>query len=43
MRVNGVVVTKTETEGIKLDMNVDWDGECDIKLDADMIPELVCS
>ena len=41
LRLNGVLVTKTETEGIKLDMNVDWDGECDIKLDADMMPELV--
>lgn len=42
LRLNGVLVTKTETEGIKIDMNVDWDGECDIKLDADMMPELVC-
>ena len=41
LRLNGVLVSKTEKEGIKLDMNVDWDGECDIKLDADMMPELV--
>lgn len=41
MKLNGVLVTKTDTDGIKLDMNVDWDGECDIKLDADMMPELV--
>jgi hypothetical protein len=41
LKLNGVLVSKTTTEGIKLDMNVDWDGECDIKLDADMIPELV--
>jgi hypothetical protein len=40
LKLNGVLVSKTQTEGIKLDMNVDWDGECDIKLDADMIPEL---
>ena len=41
LKLNGFLVSKTTTEGIKLDMNVDWDGECDIKLDADMIPELV--
>lgn len=41
MKLNGVLVTKTDTDGIKLDMNVEWDGECDIKLDADMMPELV--
>lgn len=40
MRLNGVLVSKTASEGIKLDMNVDWDGECDIKLDADMAPEM---
>jgi len=40
LKLNGVLVSKTTTEGIKLDMNVDWDGECDIKLDADMMPEL---
>ena len=40
LKLNGVLVSKTTTEGIKLDMNVDWDGECDITLDADMIPSL---
>jgi len=40
LRLNGVLVSKTASEGIKLDMNVDWDGECDIKLDADMAPEM---
>jgi Ca2+-dependent lipid-binding protein len=40
LKLNGVLVSKTASEGIKLDMNVDWDGECDIKLDADLIPEL---
>lgn len=41
MRVNNVRTTKTNTGAIKLDMNLDWDGECDIQLDADMIPALV--
>lgn len=40
-RFHDVVVTQTETQGIKLDMNVDWDGELDVKLDANMMPELV--
>ena len=40
LRLNGVLVSKTAHDGIKLDMNVDWDGECDIKLDADMMPEI---
>lgn len=38
---SNVNVTKTATDGIKLDLNVDWDGQCDIALDADMIPSVV--
>lgn len=38
---SNVKVTKTPTDGIKLDLNVDWDGQCDISLDADMIPSVV--
>lgn len=41
MRISNVLATKTDTNGIKLDMNVDWDGQCDIELDANMIPSLV--
>lgn len=43
MRLSNVLATKTETKGIKLDMDVDWDGQCDIDLDADYIPALVSS
>lgn len=38
---SNVKVTKTLHDGIKLDLNVDWDGECDIELDADMFPKVV--
>jgi len=38
---SNVRVTKTITDGIKLDLNVDWDGKCDIDLDGDMIPKVV--
>lgn len=37
---SNVKVTKTPADGIKLDLNVDWDGQCDIALDADMIPSV---
>jgi hypothetical protein len=39
--LSNVKVTKTPHDGIKLDLNVDWDGQCDIQLDADMIPKIV--
>ena len=41
MRISNVLTSKTTTNGIKLDMNVDWDGKCDIELDGNMIPTLV--
>lgn len=41
MTFSNVVVTKTETNGIKLDMNVDWKGKCDIELAGSHIPTLV--
>ncbi|KAM3083093.1 hypothetical protein ACMFMG_003760 [Clarireedia jacksonii] len=37
---SNVKVTKTPHDGIKLDLNVDWDGQCDIKLDGNMTPEV---
>ena len=40
LRLTNVLATRTDTDGIKLDMNVDWEGKCDIELDADMIPSL---
>ena len=38
---SNVQVTKTDTAGIKLDLNVDWDGKCDIELDGEMMPTVV--
>ncbi|PVH71857.1 hypothetical protein DL98DRAFT_577124 [Cadophora sp. DSE1049] len=40
LQLSNVLATKTETESIKLDMNVDWAGKCDIQLDGNMIPTL---
>ncbi|KAI1266181.1 hypothetical protein F5Y18DRAFT_382691 [Xylariaceae sp. FL1019] len=38
---SNVDVIKTEKDGIKLDMNLDWDGKCDISLDGSgAIPEV---
>ncbi|QDS75787.1 hypothetical protein FKW77_000001 [Venturia effusa] len=36
--LSNVKVTRTTENGIRLDLNVDWDGQCDIKLDANMMP-----
>jgi len=36
--ISNVKTSKTEHEGIKLDMNIEWDGKADIELDGDMIP-----
>ena len=41
MRVENVIATKTDTGGIKLDMNVEWKGKADIELDANMFPSVV--
>lgn len=38
-----VDVHKTENEGIKLDLDIDWDGRCDIELDGSMMPTIVRS
>ncbi|KAL2264066.1 hypothetical protein VTK26DRAFT_2852 [Humicola hyalothermophila] len=40
MHFSKVDVHKTENEGIKLDLDLDWDGECDIELNASMIPKI---
>lgn len=39
--LSNVKVTKTPEDGIKLDLNVDWEGQCDIQLDANMMPKVV--
>ena len=43
LRFSHVDVHKTPTEGIKLDMDLDWDGKCDIELEGTMVPKLVNS
>ncbi|PNP60673.1 hypothetical protein FNYG_14587 [Fusarium nygamai] len=40
IRFSNVDVHKTEFEGIKLDMDLDWDGKCDFELDASMVPKI---
>jgi Ca2+-dependent lipid-binding protein len=37
---NNVDVHKTTAEGIKLDMDVDWEGACDIELDGNNVPKI---
>ncbi|KAE9981731.1 hypothetical protein EG328_011429 [Venturia inaequalis] len=37
--LSNVKVTKTPQDGIKLDLDVDWKGQCDIQLDANMMPK----
>jgi hypothetical protein len=39
--VSNVKVTKTPHDGIKLDLNVDWKGQCDFQLDGQMMPQVV--
>lgn len=41
LSISNVKTSQTEHDGIKLDMNVEWEGKCDIDLDGDMIPALV--
>jgi len=38
--LSNVKVTKTAHDGIKLDLNVDWNGQCDIELDGNMMPKV---
>jgi len=39
MKVSEVDVHKTDHGGIKLDMNVTWEGKSDIELDGNMVPK----
>lgn len=41
LRLSNAKTTKSEVDGIKLDLNVDWVGKADIEMDADYIPALV--
>ncbi|KEF57666.1 uncharacterized protein A1O9_05584 [Exophiala aquamarina CBS 119918] len=40
LRLSNAKTTKTEVDGIKLDLNLDWVGKADIEMDADMFPAL---
>jgi len=41
IRFDNVDVHKTDSQGIKLDLDLDWDGRCDIELNAKMMPKIV--
>lgn len=41
IRFSHVDVHKTTNEGIKLDMDLNWEGVCDIELDGKMVPKVV--
>lgn len=41
LRLSNVDVHKTTKEGIKLDLDVTWEGECDIELDGNHVPKIV--
>lgn len=43
MKLSNATVTRTDADGIRLNLNVDWASKSDIELDADMIPGLVRS
>ncbi|TDZ15515.1 Extended synaptotagmin-2 [Colletotrichum orbiculare MAFF 240422] len=40
MRFSSVDVHKTDNDGIKLDMDLHWDGNCDIELEGKMVPKV---
>jgi hypothetical protein len=40
---SNVDVHRTKTDGIKLDMDMTWEGVCDFELDGSMVPKVVRS
>ncbi|KPM39358.1 hypothetical protein AK830_g7177 [Neonectria ditissima] len=40
IRLSNVDVHKTTSEGIKLDLDLEWDGKCDFELEGKMVPKL---
>lgn len=40
LKLGNVDVHKMPSGSIKMDLDVDWDGECDIELDGKMIPKI---
>src|SRR4051812_27869015 len=43
MHISNVDVHETDNSGIKLDVDLDWNGKCDIELNGKMIPKFVRS
>lgn len=41
VHLDKVNVHTTENNGIKLDLDLTWDGACDIELDGKMTPKIV--
>lgn len=41
LRFSNAKTTKTEIDGIQLDLNLEWVGKADIEMDADMMPAMV--
>jgi hypothetical protein len=41
IRLSNVDVHKTANQGIKLDLDLDWEGKCDIELDGNHVPKIV--
>lgn len=41
IRLSNVDVHKTDLEGIKLDIDLEWDGQCDFELEGRMVPKVV--
>ena len=39
---SNVDVHKTTAGGIKLDMDMNWEGVCDFELDGKLVPKVVC-
>ncbi|KAF7556271.1 hypothetical protein G7Z17_g1514 [Cylindrodendrum hubeiense] len=41
IHLSHVDVHKTEAQGIKLDMDLEWDGRCDFELEGTMVPKVI--
>jgi len=41
IHISNVDVHQTENNGIKLDLDLDWNGNCDIELNGQMVPKIV--
>lgn len=41
LRLSNAKTTKTDADGIQLDLNLEWVGKADIEMDASMMPAMV--